>query len=153
MSSTTDHTHRDGVPTTVASIPLTDVDARMAGQGSIGALVKDATTQVSTLVRAEVELAKSEITAEVKKGVRGGIFFAAAGVVGLFSLFFLFFTIAEVLDLFLPRWVAFGIVFLAMLLVAGVAAFLGYRKVKTLGKPEKTIDAVKDNAKVLPRSS
>lgn len=153
MSSTTEHTNRDGVPTTVAAIPLTDVDARMAGQGSIGSLVKDATTQVSTLVRAEVELAKAEVTAEVKKGVRGGIFFAVAGVIGLFSAFFFFFTIAELLSEFLPRWAGFGIVFLAMVVVAGIAAFLGYRKVKTLGKPEKTIDAVKDNAKVLPRSS
>ena len=152
--SSTERTDRDGVPTTVASIPLTDVDARMAGEGSIGSLVKDATTQVSTLVRAEVELAKSEITAEVKKGVRGGIFFAVAAVIGLFSAFFFFFFVAELLTRYLmPRWVAFGVVFLVMVVLAGGVAFLGYRKVKTLGKPEKTIDAVKDNAKVLPRSS
>lgn len=49
----------DGVPNTVSSIPLTDVDARTPGEATIGgALVKDATAQVSTLVRAEVELAK-----------------------------------------------------------------------------------------------
>ena len=49
----------DGVPRTVSSIPLTDVDARTPAEASIGNLVKDATTQVSTLVRAEVELAKA----------------------------------------------------------------------------------------------
>jgi hypothetical protein len=153
VSTTTDRHGRDGVPTTVASIPLTDVDARLAGQGSIGALVKDATTQVSTLVRAEIELARAEVTAEVKKGVRGGIFFAVAAVIGLFSAFFFFFTVAEVLAEFLPRWAAFGIVFLVMVLAAGASAFLGYRKVKTLGKPEKTLDAVRDNKKLVPGSS
>ena len=52
---------RNGVPTTVTSIPLVDPHAAKADP-SIGDLVKDATSQVSTLVRAEVELAKAEIT-------------------------------------------------------------------------------------------
>ena len=55
---------RDGVPTTVTSIPLVDPHAPKADP-SIGDLVKDATAQVSTLVRAEVELAKAEITRDV----------------------------------------------------------------------------------------
>lgn len=150
--STNGTTHRDGVPTTVASIPLTDVDAHAPGSGSLGSLVKEATAQVSTLVRAEVALAKVEITQEVKTGVRGGIFFIVAAVIGLYSTFFLFFTLAELIDIWLPRWAAFAIVFGVMVLLAAVAGLLGYRKVRTLGKPEKTIDAVKDNAKVLPRS-
>jgi uncharacterized membrane protein YqjE len=141
-----------GVPTTVASIPLTDVDARAPGTGSIGNLVKDATAQVSTLVRAEVELAKAEVTGEVKKAVFGGIFFIVAAVIGLYSTFFLFFALAELLDIWLPRWAAFAIIFGAMVLIAAVAGLLGLRKVKKLQKPEKTIDAVKDNAKVLPGS-
>ena len=151
--SSTERTNRDGVPTTVASIPLSDVDLRTPGSGSIGELVKDAAAQTSTLVRAEVELAKAEITAEVKTAVRGSIFFVIAGVIGLFSLFFLFFTIAEVIAIWLPRSAAFGIVFAGMVLAAAVAALLGWRKVKTIGKPEKTIEAVKDNAKLVPHSS
>lgn len=150
--SSGDHTTHVGVPTTVASIPLTDVDARTPGTGSIGHLVKDATTQVSTLVRAEVELAKAEITGEARKAVFGGVFFIVAAVIGLYSTFFLFFAAAEALDLVVYRWLAFLIVFVFMAVVAGIAAFLGIRKVKKLQKPEKTIDAVKDNAKVLPGS-
>ena len=48
-------------------------------------------------MRAEVELAKAEVTAEVRKGVTGSVFFTVAAVIGLFSLFFLFFTLAELL--------------------------------------------------------
>jgi hypothetical protein len=40
------------------------------------------------LVRAEVELARAEVTAEVKKGLQGSIFFIVALVIVLFSLFF-----------------------------------------------------------------
>ena len=50
---------KNGVPTTVTSIPLVDPNA-MPPNPSIGDLVKEATAQVSTLVRAEVELAKAE---------------------------------------------------------------------------------------------
>jgi uncharacterized membrane protein YqjE len=151
--SITERSAAEGVPNTVASIPLTDLKDHSAGNGSIGSLVRDATEQISTLLRAEVELAKTEVTGEVKKGVRGSIFFIAALTVALFSAFFLFFTLAEVIDIWLPRWAAFGIVFLAMLLVAAMFAFLGYRKVRKIHKPEKSIDAMKDNAKLVNRTS
>jgi uncharacterized membrane protein YqjE len=151
--SITERSAAEGVPNTVASIPLTDLKDHSAGNGSIGSLVRDATEQISTLLRAEVELAKTEVTGEVKKGVRGSIFFIAALTVALFSAFFLFFTLAEVIDIWLPRWAAFGIVFLAMLLVAAMFAFLGYQKVRKIRKPEKSIDAMKDNAKLVNRTS
>lgn len=151
--SITERSAAEGVPNTVASIPLTDLKDHSAGNGSIGSLVRDATEQISTLLRAEVELAKTEVTGEVKKGVRGSIFFIAALTVALFSAFFLFFTLAEVIDIWLPRWAGFGIVFLAMLLVAALFAFLGYQKVRKIRKPEKSIDAMKDNAKLVNRTS
>ena len=84
---------KNGVPTTVTSIPLVDPTA-MPANPSIGDLVKDATTQVSTLVRAEVELAKAEITRDVRKGLTGSVFFILALVVLLYSTFFMFFFLA-----------------------------------------------------------
>ncbi len=116
---------------------------------SMGQLVKDATTHLSTLVRSEIELAKVELTAEIKTGVRGAVFFIAAGAVGLFSLFFFFLMIGEILSIWLPRWAAFTIVFFLMVLAAGALAFLGYRKVKQLGKPERTISTLTESASVL----
>ena len=49
---------KSGVPTTVTSIPLVDPHAPKPDP-SVGDLVKDATAQMSTLVRAEVELARA----------------------------------------------------------------------------------------------
>ena len=112
---------KNGVPTTVTSIPLVDPNA-MPANPSIGDLVKDATTQVSTLVRAEVELAKAEITRDVKKGLTGSLFFVLALVVLFYSTFFLFFFLAELLDTWLWRWVAFLIVFVLMVLTTAVFA-------------------------------
>lgn len=137
-------------PSTVASIPLSDVDVQMPGSASIGQLVRDATTQLSTLFRAEVELAKAEVTGEVKKGVQGSVYFIVALTVLLFSAFFFFFFLGELLDLWLPRWAAFLVVFVLMVLVAAVFGLLGYRRVRKLRAPERTIDSLKQAKNVLP---
>ncbi|GAA3218568.1 phage holin family protein [Pseudonocardia petroleophila] len=137
------------VPPVLPSIPLSKEPVVAAADQSIGGLVREATAQVSTLVRAEVELARSEVTAEVKKGLQGSIFFIVALVVALFSLFFLFFALGETLALFLNRSASFWIVFGFMLLVAGVFGLLGYLRVRKIRKPERTISSLKESAQVL----
>ncbi|MFD6401257.1 phage holin family protein [Nocardia sp. NPDC060249] len=133
---------------TVTSIPLTD--ANPPGSASIGSLVRDATEQMSTLVRAEVALAKAEVTGEIKKGLTGSVFFILALVVLLFSSFFFFFFVAELLDMWLWRWAAFLIVFLLMVLTTVLLALFGWLKVRKVRAPEKTIDSLKQSAEVLP---
>jgi nitrate reductase gamma subunit len=118
---------------------------------SMATLVRDAATHFSTLFRAEVELAKTEVTAEVRKGVKGSVFFIIALTIVLFSLFFLFVTIAEVLALWLPQWAGFGIVFGLMVACAGGFALLGWRRVRSIRKPERTISTVRDTGAALTR--
>jgi len=152
VSSSRGTSHADTtVPAGVSSIPLTDVDSRSnPATASIGALVKDATTQVSTLVRAEVELAKAEVTGEIKKGLQGSVLFVLALAVLIFSSFFFFFFLAELLNTWVVRWLAFLIVFLIMVAITALLAFVGYLRVKKLRKPEKTIDSLKATATVIP---
>jgi len=122
---------------------------------SMGSLIKDASAQMSTLVRAEIELAKTELTQSAKQGVVGGVFFIVAAVVGLFSLFFFWFMVGEILNIWLWRWLAFTIVFVLMVLIAGLFAFLGLRKVKKIKKPEQTIaslDATRQSLAAAVRS-
>lgn len=134
----------------VPYIPLSEDDGKFEGSGqSIGSLVSQATQHMSTLVRAEVELAKNEAVGEAKKGLKGSVFFIAAGVVGLYSSFFFFFFLGELLSEWLKRWAAFLIVFGLMLLTTAVLAFIGYRKFKKIRKPERTINSVKDTVAAL----
>ena len=134
---------RNGVPTTVTSIPLVDPHAAKPDP-SIGDLVKDATSQLSTLVRAEMALAKAEITRDVKKGLTGSAFFILAMVVLFYSTFFFFFFLAELLDSWLWRWAAFLIVFGIMVAVTVVLALFGYLKVRRIRGPQQTIESVKE---------
>lgn len=134
----------------VNSIPLNDVDTDAAGKGSIGHLVSDATAQMSSLFRAELELAKTELAGEAKKGAIGGGLFGVAGVIALYSSFFFFFFIAALLSIWLAPWASFLIVFLVMIVVAGVLALFGWRKVKKIGAPKRTIDSVQNLKHLVP---
>ncbi|WJZ16830.1 phage holin family protein [Corynebacterium guangdongense] len=137
----------------VNSIPLSDVDSAKGAENSIGDLVSSATSQMSTLFRSEIELAKTEIVGEVKKGAVGGGLFAVAGVVGLYSSFFFFFFLAELLAVWLERWAAFLIVFLIMLVTAAVLALVGFQRVRKIRKPEATIRSVNELKKLKPGSA
>jgi hypothetical protein len=137
------------VPPVLPSIPLAPEPARSPEEMSIGGLVREATAHVSTLVRAEVELARAEVTAEVRKGLQGSIYFVVALTILLFSLFFAFFAIGELLDIWLPRSAAFAIVFGIMLLTAALFGLLGYLRVRRIRKPERTISSLKESAQVL----
>ena len=142
-------------PPVVPSIPLNAEPVRQPAEASVGNLVREVTTNVSTLVRAEVELAKTEITREVRKGVQGSIFFVLAAVIALFSLFFFFFAAAEALNLIWPsqQWAGYAVVFVVMLLTAGLAGLLGYLKVRRIRKPERTIETARESVEVLRRRS
>jgi uncharacterized membrane protein YqjE len=139
---------KDGVPSTLTNIPLTDPHA-LSAEPSIGELVKDATAQMSTLVRAEVELARAEITRDVKKGLTGSVFFIAALVVLFYSTFFFFFFLAELLDNWLWRWAAFLIVFGIMVVVTGALALFGFLKVRRIRGPQQTIESVRETRSAL----
>ena len=143
-----ERTGPDGVGA-VPYLPLSS-DTDVPGDQSIGRLVGDATQHISTLVRAEMELAKSELIGEVKKGLKGAVYFLIALTVILYSTFFIFFTAAEGLaEWWRVRSLAFLSVFGLMLLTAAAAGFLGWRKVKKFKAPERTIASVKETAAVL----
>ena len=137
------------VPPVLPSIPLSPELAH--ADGSIGALVKDATAHLSTLVRSEVELARSEMAAEVKKGVKGSVFFLLALSVLLFSLFYFFAFVVELLNQWLLPWASNLIVFVGMLATAGLFAVLGFLKVKKVRPPRRTISTMKDTAAALSK--
>lgn len=139
---------KNGVPSTLTTIPLTDPHAAPA-EPSIGDLIKDATTQVSTLVRAEVALARAEVTRDLKKGLTGSVFFVAALVVLFYSTFFFFLFVVELLDMWLWRWAAYLIVFGAMVLVTAVLALLGFLRVRRIRGPRQTIESVKETRTAL----
>ncbi|MCK2214565.1 phage holin family protein [Actinomadura sp. ATCC 31491] len=110
---------------------------------SLGSLVAQASSQISTLVRSEIELAKAEFRFDAKRvGMAGGLFAAAAFMAHL-CLILASFTIAYVLAQWLPTWAAFLIVTVFYLLVAGLLVFVGIRRLKGLAGMKRTARSIK----------
>ena len=106
---------------------------------TIGQLVADATRDVSSLLRAEIALAKAEIQREVKQAAVGAGLFAGAAVVGIFGFLLLLFAVVYALDLVVPTWLAFLIVAVLLLALAGVLALVGKGRLSKVGAPERTV--------------
>lgn len=125
-----------------------------AADGSLGDLVRDASEQVSLLVRAELELARAEVAASVRRAGIGAALFAVAGVVALLSVPFLFVAAAEgMVAAGVWRWGAYLIVVGAFDFVALLLALVGWRSVKKVRKPERTLESVRRTAETFRRSS
>lgn len=117
---------------------------------TLGQLVASATNDIATLIRGEIALAKSEVSVQLKKAGRGGGLLAGAAVIAFYSVYFIFTTLVEVLDLWLPRWAAYLIITVFMLLVAGILGWLGARKMQTVDPtPKKAIGHAQDTITAL----
>jgi len=119
---------------------------------TIGKLVVDAFDDFGTLVRHIIELAKSELRVSVRAGGMAiALFFLAAFVsllaIIMVSIAIAFFIHMTGLDL---AW-CFLIVFGAYLLLAGLLALIGYRKVRKVKAPERTLAEVQETPRALKR--
>ena len=110
---------------------------------TIGRLIKDAQTDISTLIRKEIQLAKAELKVSVTAGGVGLGLVAAAGFLLVLAVIMLSVAIAyfihwngKGLDL---HW-AFLIVFGLYVALAALLVFLAIRSFKKVKAPEKAIE-------------
>lgn len=112
---------------------------------SVGELLKELSTETATLVRKEMELARSELQEQGKRAGKGAGLLGGGGVLALYGLGALFFTIGALLALAMPAWVAALIVAVVLFAAAGVAALLGKKQVQQAVPPAPTaaVDSTK----------
>ena len=112
----------------------------MAEERTLGQLVAQASDDLSGIVRAEIALAKAELRGDAKNAALGGGLFGAAGYLGLLASILL--VIAAAYGLVaagLSPWLAFLIVAVVLLVLAGILALVGKSRLGKLGPPERTI--------------
>lgn len=103
-------------------------------------LIGAATQDVTTMLSAQVELAKAELRDSAKQAGSAFGLIAVGAFVGVLGLVFLLVTIAYVLvQIGLPTWAGFGIVTLLLLIGAGVLAAVGKRHADRITGPELTM--------------
>jgi H+/Cl- antiporter ClcA len=106
---------------------------------NLGEIVAEVSEKASLLVRQEIELAKAEISDKVTKLARGAGIGAAAGVFLIFGVTMMFHFLAwfvnDLFDWSNLVWPGYGIVTLALFLLAGLAAALAVRLFKKGAPP------------------
>lgn len=114
-------------------------------QHSVADLVKQASEQLSDVVRGEMQLAQAEMKEKGRRAGLGGGMFGGAALMGLLALQALLAAAIGAVWLVLPLWAAALIVFGVLLAVAGVLALMGKKEIKqaTPAKPAKAISSVK----------
>lgn len=106
------------------------------GDKSLGDVVADVSEKASLLVREEIELAKAEVKYKVSKLTKAAVVGAAAAVFAIFGITMLFHALAWLLaDLFDNAEIGFGIVALALFLLAGIAGLVAARLFKRGSPP------------------
>ncbi|MGD0375923.1 MAG: phage holin family protein [Streptosporangiaceae bacterium] len=121
-----------------------------AREASVGELVSFAVKDVSRLVRCELELAKIELKADMRRLGIGAALLVVAAFVGCLVLVLLCFAFAYgLIALGIWPWAAFLIVSGTCILLAGLAVLIGARKVSKLSGLKETRRTVQDDLAVL----
>lgn len=126
-------THSDLPPATPTSPPPPTGATAVGDTGtetrSLGDIIGDVTRDLSTLVRQEMDLARTEMKHEVTKLGKGAGMFGGAGVAGLLTLIFLSLALVHLLDNWMPAELAALIVGLIWAAVAAVLALRGKKEI------------------------
>ena len=123
----------------------------MSDKQSLGTMISGVTQDLSTLVRGEIELAKTELKETARTASKGGGLLAGAAVLAGTGGLFLLLTLAWVLDLWLPTWAAFGIVTLLLIIVAVILGLLGRKELEAVKGPTASPESIEKTKAVLSR--
>lgn len=117
---------------------------------SLGELVALASSNISDLVRAEMDLAKMELKADAKKAALGGTMFAIAGLIaGLIVILLSMAAAYGLVALGIWHWAAFLIVAGVYLLLALALLGLGYLRIRKIDGAKRTRRTLRDDLSML----
>jgi type IV secretory pathway TrbD component len=114
---------------------------------SIGDLLGSFAQDTTTLMSQEIELARAEITVQVKRAGTGAGLFGGAAVMALAGLGALTACAIVALALVLDTWLAALIVGAALLVVGGLLALVGRARMKQVSPPvpERALRSVRQD--------
>jgi hypothetical protein len=97
--------------------------AAQVGEQTTAELIMGLANDANTLVRQEILLARQEVSEGLAKAAAASALLVAAGVLGLYALGFLLYTVAVAIGG--PDWLGFAIVTVVLLLVVTVLVLIG----------------------------
>ncbi len=135
-SATKDSAMTENTPSTTGAV--TAAATTSSGEPSLGDLIRNMSTDLSSLVRDEIRLAQAEVGQKAKKAGIGIGAFGGAGVVALYGLGVLIAAAVLGLAHVVDPWLSALIVGVVLFLVAGVAALFGKKQLSKAAPPVPT---------------
>ncbi|WP_194396761.1 phage holin family protein [Microbacterium atlanticum] len=109
---------------------------------SLLTLIGEIPELVRNLVIAEIDAAKTWLARTAKDGGWGAVWVFLALFVLFWSVPVLGTIIIAVLAIWMPIWAAALIVFVVMVLLAAVFAFIGYRRFQKIGERQNPVESI-----------
>jgi tetrahydromethanopterin S-methyltransferase subunit C len=126
----------------------------MAEKQSLGSLVTGVTEDLSSLIRGEIELAKTELRDSAQVASKGaGLIAAAVGVASMAGLFLLLTFAWLLVQWGLPYWAAFGIVTLILAIVAVVLGLVGRKQLQDIKGLERSNQSLAKTRELLAKQT
>jgi uncharacterized membrane protein YqjE len=116
---------------------------------SVGSLVRDAASEVSLLLRKEVELARLEVREDVVHAKATAARFGVTAFAGYLAAVLLSFAACWGLAEVMPTGAAFATVGVFYLVVAGVAFLAARSRMRQVNPPEETVRTLKEDVEWL----
>ena len=126
----------------------------MAEKQSLGNLVSGVTEDLSSLIRGEIELAKTELRDSAQVASKGaGLIAAAVGVAAMAGLFLLLTFAWLLVQWGLPYWAAFGIVTLILAIVAVVLGLIGRKQLQEVKGLQRSTESMAKTRELLSKTT
>jgi len=123
-----------------------DGDSAKGEAEGLGTLISGLLKDLQDLVRAEVQLAKTEIQEDATKAGRAIAIIAGGALIGLVGFVFVMLAVMYGLNRWFPDWVSALIVGVVLALAALMLAMNGKSKLSAASlKPEQTIESLKED--------
>lgn len=113
---------------------------------SLGELFTDLSRDMGSLMRKEVQLAKTEMSENISRTVKNAVLLLVAAIFVIFALFALIVAAICGLSTIVAPWLAALIVAGALLVVAGVLAMIGLKALKKASlAPKETVRTLQED--------
>jgi uncharacterized membrane protein YqjE len=112
---------------------------------SLSTVLGDIVGNIQQIIRAEIRLAKAEVSDEAAKARRGAILLGAGALIGMLALGAIVLACIYALSIFVAPWLAALIVGIVFAIIAGLCAAAGAKQFKRVSlAPPKTVATVQE---------
>lgn len=120
------------------------------GSPSLGDLFSGLTSDLSSLIRKEIQLARTETTEKISAATRSIVMMAAGGLIAYAGFIALLAAAAIALGGLMPYWLSALLVGIVVLIVGGILIQSGRSALSNLEvTPEKTVETMKENTEMV----